>query len=172
MNDNNPYSTPKSDVTKEPESSHSGEDFELAGRGQRLAAAIIDGIISTLITIGVMMPFGMLEQLINGVEPGIPELLIVVVLSFSLFFVLNGYLLHINGQTIGKKLLSIRISNLEGHNPGAAKIIFARYLPIQVIAQIPFIGGLVGLVNVLMIFGSERRCLHDYIAGTIVVNAA
>ena len=33
------------------------------------------------------------------------------------------------------------------------------------------LGGLVSLVDSLMIFGSDRRCLHDQIADTIVVNA-
>jgi uncharacterized RDD family membrane protein YckC len=35
---------------------------------------------------------------------------------------------------------------------------------------IPVIGPLFGLVNVLFIFGEERRCLHDLAANTIVVN--
>ncbi len=171
MNENNPYSTPQSELTGEKPDSGTGESPDLAGRGQRLAAAIIDGIISTVITVGIMYPFGVLEQFANGIEPDTPTLIIVVALSLTIFFAINGYLLHRNGQTIGKKLLSIRISNLQNENPGAAKIIFVRYLPMQLIAQIPFVGGLIGLVNVLMIFGSERRCLHDYIAGTIVINA-
>jgi uncharacterized RDD family membrane protein YckC len=28
---------------------------------------------------------------------------------------------------------------------------------------------LYGLIDVLLIFGSERRCIHDYLAGTKVV---
>jgi hypothetical protein len=31
--------------------------------------------------------------------------------------------------------------------------------------------GLVGLVDALMIFGDEQRCLHDYLADSIVVEA-
>jgi len=36
------------------------------------------------------------------------------------------------------------------------------------------LGSLVGFINLLdslLIFGKERRCLHDYLAGSIVVNA-
>lgn len=39
------------------------------------------------------------------------------------------------------------------------------------IGQIPYLGPAFGLANVLWIFGGERRCLHDYIADTLVVNA-
>ena len=37
-------------------------------------------------------------------------------------------------------------------------------------AMIGHIRGGLGLVNVLFIFGPERRCVHDYIAGTKVIN--
>ena len=36
--------------------------------------------------------------------------------------------------------------------------------------SLPFgIGLIVAIVNVCMIFGQDRRCLHDVLAGTIVV---
>jgi hypothetical protein len=36
---------------------------------------------------------------------------------------------------------------------------------------VPFLGGLVALVDVLFIFGPSKRCLHDLVAGTKVVEA-
>jgi len=39
------------------------------------------------------------------------------------------------------------------------------------IEQVPLFGGLFWIVDVCLIFGEERRCLHDYIAGTKVVRA-
>jgi len=38
------------------------------------------------------------------------------------------------------------------------------------VSQVPQVGGLIGLVDILFIFGKERRCLHDLLAGTRVVN--
>jgi hypothetical protein len=35
---------------------------------------------------------------------------------------------------------------------------------------IPFVGNFVGLVDALMIFGEDHRCLHDRIAGTRVIS--
>ena len=46
-----------------------------------------------------------------------------------------------------------------------------RVVVIQGIASIPVVGGLFALVDVLFIFGERRRCLHDHLAGTIVVDA-
>ncbi len=45
-----------------------------------------------------------------------------------------------------------------------------RYFLPTLISQVPFIGGIFGLVNALFIFGAERRCLHDRLAGTRVVD--
>jgi len=46
-----------------------------------------------------------------------------------------------------------------------------RYLPTSIVASIPIVGGLIVLVDILFIFGSEQRCIHDLIAGTKVVQA-
>jgi hypothetical protein len=40
-----------------------------------------------------------------------------------------------------------------------------------VLASIPVIGTIYGLLDVLLIFRASRRCLHDNIADTIVVTA-
>jgi uncharacterized RDD family membrane protein YckC len=48
-------------------------------------------------------------------------------------------------------------------------MILLRYLPISLAALIPVIGPYLSLVDVVFIFGSERRCIHDRLAGTKVV---
>ncbi|MEJ2647427.1 MAG: RDD family protein, partial [Sedimentisphaerales bacterium] len=74
------------------------------------------------------------------------------------------------GQTIGKALLSTKIVDLKGNIPNFGKIILLRYFLFGLLAQIPFIGGLFNLADALFIFGPERRCMHDYFAGTVVIN--
>ena len=59
----------------------------------------------------------------------------------------------------------------DGSRIGLARYIFLRVVPVVLISMIPFIGNLINLVDPLLIFGKERRCLHDLIADTIVVNA-
>jgi uncharacterized RDD family membrane protein YckC len=39
------------------------------------------------------------------------------------------------------------------------------------ISTIPFVGWIYAIVDVLFIFSENKQCLHDKIAGTIVVNA-
>ena len=46
-----------------------------------------------------------------------------------------------------------------------------RYVLPTLIAALPCIGPLFSLVDALTIFRDERRCLHDDMADTIVVNS-
>jgi uncharacterized RDD family membrane protein YckC len=38
-----------------------------------------------------------------------------------------------------------------------------------IIGAVPMFGGLYSIADVLFIFGKDRRCLHDLLAGTRVV---
>jgi uncharacterized RDD family membrane protein YckC len=84
--------------------------------------------------------------------------------------VLNWRLLERSGQTIGKKALGMKIVDLSGALPPFGKLVALRYVLPILIAQIPFLGGLFALADALFIFGAERRCIHDYLAGTRVVD--
>jgi uncharacterized RDD family membrane protein YckC len=64
-----------------------------------------------------------------------------------------------------------KIVDLSGNIPHFEKLLVLRYLVLGLVTQIPIIGSLAGLVNALFIFGKERRCVHDYMAGTRVVEA-
>lgn len=44
-----------------------------------------------------------------------------------------------------------------------------RYVLNLFLSDIPFIGGFMPLIDVLLIFRKSRKCLHDDLAGTIVV---
>ena len=44
-----------------------------------------------------------------------------------------------------------------------------RYAVYFLIGLIPIVGSLASLVNLLIIFGAEKRCGHDYAAKTKVV---
>jgi uncharacterized RDD family membrane protein YckC len=75
----------------------------------------------------------------------------------------------VGGQTIGKKIVGIRIVDLDNNVPALAKILGLRYLPTRAAALIPIMGSIYSLVDALFIFFPNRRCLHDLIAGTKVV---
>jgi uncharacterized RDD family membrane protein YckC len=85
--------------------------------------------------------------------------------------VVNCVMLHRSGQTIGKRALDIAVVRSDGSAVALSRYIFLRVVPIILLGMIPLVGRFAGLVDSVMIFGKERRCLHDYIADTIVVDA-
>ena len=128
----------------------------LAGRGQRLIAVLIDAAV-------FLLPYGLIAAAKDsGAAAGIGGILVLIVIAAQL------YLLAVNGQTIGKKAMGIKIvSATTGENAGIVPNILIRGLVNGVLNIVPFYG----LVDALLIFRDDRRCIHDLLAGTKVVNA-
>jgi uncharacterized RDD family membrane protein YckC len=166
MNQENPYAPPKADVADV-----AGAGSGLASLGARLGGAAIDAIISWIVIMPLMFYSGFWRAAMSGqIDYGLQ--LAVSVGGIVVFLILNGYLLSKSGQTIGKRLVGTRIVSVsDGKILPLGRVVGLRYLPIWIIAQIPFIGNLIALINVLFIFRDDRRCVHDLIAGTKVVNA-
>ena len=61
------------------------------------------------------------------------------------------------------------IVGLDGGNKGAVHLLVYRFVPALLFPEVPFLGSLFALVDTLAIFGRERRCIHDRIAGTKVI---
>lgn len=168
MNNANPYTPPEASLSGEPDT----ENGELASRGQRFGAAFVDGLLAIAWSVPLMYAFGIFEYQNQGEEPPFSTMLLFGALGFLIFTLIHGYLLHKNGQTIGKKLLSIRITDLNDNVPPLSKLLGWRYLPISVVSLIPVVGTFLPLVDALFVFRSDRRCIHDLIAGTKVVQVA
>ena len=89
--------------------------------------------------------------------------------AILVYLALHGYLLHKYGQTIGKAEFGMRIEMLNGEKANLQHIVLWRYLPVILLSFVPVIGQwLTGLLDPLLIFRKDRRCLHDHIAGTQV----
>ena len=146
-------------------------EFELASRWQRLGGVMIDGVIATIITMPAMFYFGFFEYIKNGQEPPFQLTLSFSIIGFFIFLALHGYLLSTSGQTIGKRVVGTKIVSLENELLSLQSVVGKRYLPIMVATQIPLVGQFVGFIDMLFIFGKQKRCLHDLIAGTKVVKA-
>ena len=81
-------------------------------------------------------------------------------------------LLCSKGQTLWKIFLGIRIARDPSMAP--AKFVHAvllRALEPGLIKAVPILGGLFSIINILSIFGADKKCLHDRIASTSVVKA-
>jgi uncharacterized RDD family membrane protein YckC len=158
----NPYAAPQSAVADT-----SAEGFELATRGSRLAAAIIDGLC-----------FGGIGVIAALVVPGMQksgsgQTIAFTVMGIAMLAVvgINLYLLYTSAATIGKRAMKIRIARTDGSQPGLARLIFLRGLPQWLVGAIPYLGNVASIVDVLFIFGAAQRCVHDYIADTVVIKA-
>ena len=170
----NPYAAPTARI----DPGIGVESQELAERVTRLGAAIIDGASYAVpaIVVAVLAPAFAFSQ--GGSDAGGPSefLLGGIGLVFLVYvvglIVLNCIWLHRYGQTLGKRLLKVRIVRSNGDRCSLLRVIFARGLPVGLLGAIPLVGWLFSLGDPLMIFREDRRCLHDLIADTIVVKAA
>jgi uncharacterized RDD family membrane protein YckC len=167
----NPYQTPQSSLN---EFHYSGGDDEPADRGIRLVASLIDAAIMFALMVPIMLAGGYLDQILQAYRAGEGTLglqfmwgMIGIIVSF----LVQAYPLNASGQTWGKKVMRIKIVDMDGLQPSLAELLGKRYLFAQGIGLIPCLGMVVQLVDVLMIFRDDRRCLHDQIAGTKVVVA-
>ena len=166
MDEHNPYAVPAATVADISESEH-----RLAGRGERLGAAIIDGLVQMAILLPAMFVSGYFSGILQGVQPSVGMQLLWQAISMALFVAIQGYPLAQDGQTWGKKLLKMKIVDLAGNKPDFLRMIGLRYGVGYAIVLIPVIGTLYVLVDALFIFREDRRCIHDLIAGTRVVVA-
>lgn len=152
------------------------EGHELAGRWERLGAVILDSIIGFAFCLpgGVMLFLGGLMA--KGSHSPNPALLLpgfaVLGVGILALIVIQVYLLVTRGQTIGKKLLGMKIVTYpDESNPGFVKVWLLRSFVNGIIGAIPVVGGIYTLVDICFIFRDDKRCIHDLIAGTQVVKA-
>jgi len=147
----------------------SGEVEELAGRFSRFVASLLDAI--------VMMAFAMPLYFILFAKHGsslldssdVYRITWVGIPSLVFFVGINSYFWATRGQSLGKMALGIRIVQIDGPQATWGRIVGLRILPMQLLSWIPYIGGLISLVDVLFIFRANRRCIHDEIARTKVI---
>lgn len=147
----------------------------LAGRGDRLIAVILDTLLFTVVVIPLTLFAGfsindLLFYEIDGFGLDSIRPMLAGGTASLLVTGLQIFLLARDGQTVGKRLMGIRIASYASdQHPGFLRIVGLRMFLPAVITSIPCVGFLFSLLNILFIFGSEKRCLHDLIAGTKVI---
>jgi uncharacterized RDD family membrane protein YckC len=159
------YAPPVAEVA---DVSGSGE-AQLAGRGARLGGAIIDGVILLGLwwLVGLLTPWNIFSP--TMAQAGVIAMLGMQLIGLLLFALVNGYLLMTRGQTVGKLLLGMRIVRPDGSAATPGRVIGLRYGVGWMLSALPVVGMVYALVDCLLIFRADHRCLHDMIADTIVV---
>lgn len=171
MYDENPYAPPTAKVLDRI-AQQDVEESELAGRSTRLLGAIIDGLLMMAIVFPWMYFSGYWAEAMDG-HISMSRQLEGMGVALLAYLLLNGYLLARQGQTLGKRLLGMRIvSAKDGQILPFWKILFLRHLSMSLLGQIPLIGGLFALLNALLIFRKDRRCFHDHLAGSKVIRVS
>jgi len=168
VSEHNPYAPPRADVR---DSAPEPETGGLASRVLRLVGSIVDGILGLIVVAPLAYFTGYWQGAMIGEVDYVTGYAIAVA-SFAAFAAMNGYLLANHGQTIGKRVVGIRIVNVVDERvPKLVTLLGARYGLVWFVSLIPVVGGLFSLVDILLIFRADRRCVHDHIAGTKVVLA-
>ena len=141
-----------------------------ATRMQRFLAATIDALIIMVVTIPAMYFTGGFALVSEGGQPSWIHGFVIALIGVAFFVLINGKLLLSKGQTIGKQVIKIKITDLHDNLP-TKDALLKRYALYFGVGQIPMMGPIASMVNILFIFGKEKRCGHDYLAETKVVVA-
>jgi len=183
-NAQNPYAPPTAPVQDLIDTSGPGE---LADRGTRFGAWIIDAIL--LILVYAPAVIGALPRLqaaiiAAGRSPTSVDrmeiykayyignhYLAYTLVLFAAWAVITIVLVARNGQSIGKRMVGIRVVRTNGEKASFWRIFLLRNMVNGIPSLIPIVSYVYFLVDTLMIFGESRQCLHDKIASTLVVKA-
>ncbi|MEV4747994.1 RDD family protein [Streptosporangium sp. NPDC049248] len=156
---------------------HTLAPWTLAARRYRFGAAIVDMLIFAIATspiYGVIVDDSTefeltLDTYLNPYS-GNPYWPIDV--GLAVLLAVYYWLQHaLWGQTLGKRLWRLKVvSRKTGETPSLRQA-GVRALVYSALTLVPYSGMLISLVDMLWIFiGSKRRCLHDVIAETVVVD--
>ena len=141
-----------------------------AGPGRRLTAAIIDLVVVAVAGLVLVILTGAFEDAEDYVGDPLPR---IIALGFATYFLVNGMPLWLRSQTVGKAILGLVVVTAGSNDPAPPWRLVVR-APFFIAIYGVFLGmpGLIALVDHLLIFRGNRRCLHDLICGTEVMRAA
>lgn len=186
----------KNDYTDAASDNRNGQEIEvgIAGAGDRILAALLNQLFTFLI---LLVPFAGLivfavknEGRIVGSEEIVGLLLGMTSFWVGLagilaYTVIQIYYMSRDGQSLGKKIMRIRVLKTDGRNPGFVGTVLVREIAWSVLVAIiaAVIGLAVGdngenainllafLANFVLLFmvKRDRRTLYDILADTVVV---
>lgn len=172
----NPYAPPTSDVNagKLP----AAEAGMLAERGTRFVSQLVDGLLYMVVLIPAFIAGFQSGAFSEGGNSAIFKafvagpLGIVSLVGWLGLIAYQAYLVATSGQSIAKKLFKIQIVKVDGSPVSFVSGVLVRNWLMMVLQQIPVVNMILPLLDALFIFRQDRRCIHDLIAGTKVIQLA
>ena len=174
--DPNPYAPPAASLDVDPGAGAAYDD--LASRWQRLGGSLFDGLLALIASIPLF--FGMPFDQVLRVNSQSANPFAVYMMSgwwgmvagalLVALTIVQWTLLATRGQTIGKIVAGTRVVGIDDARVGFLRAVALRVWPGEIIsrAHVPLLPLLL-FIDVLVIFGASRRCVHDRIAGTKVI---
>ncbi|MFF0725747.1 RDD family protein [Streptomyces sp. NPDC004134] len=142
----------------------------LGGLGRRLLARIIDALIVYIPVSLFLTLIGRIDEFADSDNTGAQYAW--GLFGILVYLVYEGLMLTRSGQTVGKKLMGIRVGMLENGAVPAGGPGWLRAAVYTLPAIVPCIGTLFWLYNVLSCTWDRpyRQCVHDKAAKTVVVS--
>ncbi|MEM0897098.1 MAG: RDD family protein [Verrucomicrobiota bacterium] len=164
----NPYETPHAAPAPVPAAGEG--ELNLASRWRRLGGSLLDSLVMMVLILPLMFMLGMFDRIDAQGRMSLGDTILASVIGIACFMAINGMLIYKHGQTVGKRILGMRVVNLDGTQVEGNRYVVRRLLlPFWIIPQIPLVGQIFGIVNVLLIFRKDHNCLHDDFARTRVI---
>jgi uncharacterized RDD family membrane protein YckC len=133
--------------------------------GRRVVQYLLDSFLVSLIPSLVSIPFDQSNSTFMHVMGGVVAFILFVLIGF-LYWVLFTH--NQNGQTLGMKLLSLRVIS-KGGGPANRTQLFIRWICL-IIDAIPYTWPFTGLVGFIVILCSRnRQRVGDHLARTLVI---
>ncbi len=141
-------------------------DYEAAGVGYRLLAAILDIIFIMVYGAIIFLCFGLTASNSSNFIQDHHYLVIGLMILLSLPVILYHFLSEtfLNGQSLGKKIVGIKVVKLDGTQPNISSYMLRSLLRI---IDIQLLNGLVAIICIPVSEKSQR--LGDMAAGTTVI---
>ncbi|WP_225748175.1 RDD family protein [Eikenella sp. Marseille-P7795] len=154
-------------------------EVELASPWQRIGARIVDVLpfVCILVLASILLPLLAASGVGKG---GVIALAVIAIGAFFGLLIYNLVIMMRDGQSIGKKLVGIRVITEDGDNPGFVKYVLVREFAYNMIFTIiglfsENLGNLLTLVAtivcIVMLFmeSRNRQTLQDLLAKTLVI---